>query len=169
MPVIFCLSVGKYTEYYFMGRSVTMPWVIIFIVSWVLFLVFVDYRNLKNNIVGGFMAVGLATFVDNGAHHLKLYQFNDLIIPWAECPIFYIWGPVFTMGVLFVQFVPHHKWLQALHIVIFSITFAAVDFLFVQVSAAEYIHWHWLASFFVNMLAFGTLTWVTQNFIREKF
>ncbi|MFZ5644225.1 MAG: hypothetical protein ACOY46_11590 [Bacillota bacterium] len=145
-----------------------MPWAITFIVCWVLFFIFVDLRKLKDNIIGGILAVALATFVDNGARILCLYEFNDLIISWVGLPVFYIWGPIFTMGVLFMQYVPQHKWLQALHVLVFSITFAAVDFLLVQVNAADYIHWHWLASFFVNCVCFGSLTWITQAFIRKR-
>jgi hypothetical protein len=145
-----------------------MPWVIIFIMSWLLFFIFIDYSRLKDNIAGGVLSIGLATIVDSGAQHLQLYKFCNLIIPWIGLPAPYIFGPIFTMGILFIQFVPRNKWLQFLHILIFALIFAAVDYLTVLVQVAKYFHWHWLASFFFNTVTFAGLTWVTIKFIWEK-
>lgn len=145
-----------------------MPWVIVFVICWILFFCFVDSKMLRENIFGGLVAVGMATIVDCGAQHLSLYEFYNLIISWAGCPIFYIFGPIFTMGILFVQFIPPGKWLKTIHIIVFSFTFAVMDYLTVQINTARYIHWHSLASFFVNILSFCTLTWIATTFIREK-
>ena len=65
--------------------------------------------------------MGLATLVDWGGQHLGLYKFLDLIIPWFGCSAFYKFGPVFTMGIIFTQYVPKGKWLQGLHIIAMSI------------------------------------------------
>lgn len=145
-----------------------MHWVITFVIAWILFLVFLDYSRLKNNIVGGFLAVVLATIVDCGAQQLRLYKFNEVIVSWFGCSIFYIWGPIFTMGVLFVQFVPRKKWWQFLHILIFSLSFTTIDYLYVRALAADYINWHWLASLIFNIITFGNMTWITIMFIQDR-
>ena len=81
-----------------------MPWVISFFISWILFFTLVDYKELKRNIFGGIAALILGSIVDWGGQKLNLYQFYDVIIPWAVC--FYKFGPILVMGILFSQSIP---------------------------------------------------------------
>jgi len=145
-----------------------MPWIISFIASWVLFFLLTDNKHLKRNIWGGILALLLASIVDYGGQRLGLYEFKQIIIPWAGCSAFYKFGPVFTMGVLFCQYVPRYKWLQAVNIFVISILYILLELSIISTGVAEYIHWNTLASFFINILAFGTLTWFTLVFLREK-
>ncbi len=145
-----------------------MPWVVTFIFSWILFFIFIDFKSLRVNTAGGLISVLLATLVDWGGGQLNLYHFHDVIISWAGCSIFYKWGPVFTMGTLFVQLVPLDKWLQMVHVLVFSLSYIAMEIMIVYSGAACYEHWHWLASFFINLIVFSTLTWITLLFIRKS-
>ncbi len=145
-----------------------MPWVITFIASWILFLILVDWRELKTNVWGGVLALMLATLVDWGGQKLELYTFNSLIIPWFGCSAFYKLGPVFTMGILFCQAVPKSKWLQIIHVLAFSVIFLAVERLIIGIGVAEYLHWHSLASLFINLLALTGLTWFKLEFLQSK-
>ena len=144
-----------------------MPWIISFIVSWVLFLVLVDKASLKTNIFGGLLALTLASIVDWGGQRLELYVFKDVIIPWFTCSAFYKFGPVFTMGVLFSQSIPEKKVWQALNIFVFTILYLALEYLIILTGVAQYIHWHILASFIVNILTLTSLTWFTLTFLRK--
>jgi len=145
-----------------------MPWVITFIFSWILFFLLVDYKKLKVNIISGILALTLASFVDWGGINLELYAFYDVIIPWAGCSAFYKFGPILVMGILFSQYVPTKRWLQTLNILVMSLLFLSVELLIIQTHAAEYIHWHPLASLTVDLLTFTSLTWFTLTFLRKK-
>ncbi|MFZ5966918.1 MAG: hypothetical protein ACOYVK_07060 [Bacillota bacterium] len=145
-----------------------MAWLISFIISWILFFLLIDYRQLRRNILGGFLVLALASFIDWGGQHLELYAFHDLIIPWAGCSAFYKWGPVFTIGTVFAQYVPKTKWMQALNIFVVSLLFLALENLVIRTGTAEYIHWHMLASFTVDILSLCSLTWFTVTFIRKN-
>lgn len=144
-----------------------MPWVISFLVSWVLFLILVDRKTIKKNIFGGLLALTFATIVDWGGQQLELYIFKVLIIPWFGCSIFYKFGPIFTMEILFSQFVPKNKWLQALNVFVFAFLFLTLEQLIILTKVAQYIHWHFMASFFVDILALSSLTWVTTTFLKK--
>lgn len=144
-----------------------MPWLISFIVSWILFLISVDYKRIKSNIIAGLLALAMASIVDWGGQHLGLYTFRDLIIPWFGCSAFYKFGPVLTMGALYAQSVPEKKWMQAANIGVFSFAFLALEMAIIRTGVAEHLHWHPLGSLFVNILAFGTLTWFTKTFLRS--
>ncbi|MDD3705870.1 MAG: hypothetical protein PHC45_07405 [Clostridiaceae bacterium] len=145
-----------------------MPWVISFVISWILFFVLSDNKNLKKYIWGGVLAVLLASIVDYGGQKLRLYAFHEIIIPWATCSAFYKFGPIFTMGILFSQYVPKSKWLQTAHIIACSALYILLELIIINTGVAEYIHWNTLASFFINVVTFGSLTWFTLVFIRHE-
>jgi hypothetical protein len=144
-----------------------MPWVISFISSWILFFILVDYKTLRKNIYGGILALLLASIVDYGGQKLELYSFYQIIIPWAGCSAFYKFGPIFTMGIIFCQYVPRNKWLQVANIFAASSLYIMLEISIISTGVAEYIHWSTFASFLIILLAFCSLTWVTIVFIRK--
>lgn len=145
-----------------------MPWVISFIVSWILFFALVDYKTLRKNCIAGLATLALASIVDYGGQKIGLYAFYYLIIPWFGCSAFYKFGPVFTMGVIFAQHVPDNKWMQALNILICSLLFLMLELAIMNAGAAQYLKWNYYASFTVDVLAFSSLTWFTTAFLRDK-
>lgn len=144
-----------------------MHWIIFFVVTWVLFFILVDKKELKRNIFGGLSAFLIATFIDWGATHLGLYKFYNVVIPWFGCSFFYKFGPILNMGILFSQIVPAKRWMQVLNILFFSLCFNAIELLLSVTGNVQYFHWSIIASFTVNMLTFTSLSWITTTFIRK--
>jgi len=144
-----------------------MPWVISFLICWILFFILIDYEKLKINILGGLSALILATIVDWGGQELELYKFCDVIIPWAGCSAFYKFGPILVMGTLFSQSIPKNGWMQALNILVFSLLYIFLEALTVSTGVAEYLHWHILASLLINILTFSSLTYFTKSFFKK--
>lgn len=145
-----------------------MPWIISFVASWLVFLLLADFKKLRKNIWGGVISLIFASVVDWGGQQLKLYTFTQVVIPWLGCSVFYKFGPVFNMGVLYVQTVPKNRWLQLLNIIVFTFIFISLELLIININAAQYIHWHFLASVCVDLAVFATLTWIVQNFLRRE-
>jgi len=141
-----------------------LPWVITAIASWIIFYFLVDIWQLKRTIFGGLFTVALGSLVDWGGQQLNLYKFYDIIINWAGCSMFYVFGPVFTVGILFTQYLPRNRTLQVINILVVSLLYVAMESLILQTKAAEYKHWHILASYAVNVGALTVLTWVAQTF-----
>lgn len=137
-----------------------MPWLITFILSWLLLLIFIDTRRLKYTLWGGLITFMMAALVDWAAQELGLYRFNDMIINLAGSPALYLLGPVFTMGVLFFQFLHRDRVVQAGNIMAFSMAYLAVEYLIVNTGVASYLHWHILASLGVDILAFTSLSYI---------
>lgn len=125
-------------------------------------------EKIKIHMWGGFVAVIMAVIVDRGGQILQLYTFSDLLIPFFGCSLFYKIGPIFTMGVLFVQYVPENKWMQVLHILAFSSLFLLLEELLRMADVAKYVNWSSLASFVTNVFAFVFLTWAVLVFLRGK-
>ncbi|MGE5629590.1 MAG: CBO0543 family protein [Caulobacteraceae bacterium] len=145
-----------------------MPWVISFIAAWILFFALVDLNKLNTYIYGGLMSLVLGSIVDYGGQRLGLYSFYHIIIPWFTCSSFYKFGPIFTMGIVFSQYVPRDKRLQVLNIFITSILYAFMEISIISTGAAEYKHWSIFASFIIDIFAFTSLTWVTVTFLRNE-
>lgn len=145
-----------------------MPWVISFFISWILFFTLVDYKELKRNIFGGIAALILGSIVDWGGQKLNLYQFYDVIIPWAGCSAFYKFGPILVIGILFSQSIPKKLWMQTLNILVFSLLYLFLEAFIINVGVAEYVNWHILASFLFNVLTFSTLTYFSQSFLKNN-
>ncbi|MFZ5987689.1 MAG: hypothetical protein ACOYWZ_11270 [Bacillota bacterium] len=144
-----------------------MPWVISFIVSWIVFFFLVDFSKIKVNVIGGTLALSLATFVDWGGQELGLYRFHDLIIPWFGCSAFYKFGPILTMGTIFTQYVPNRKWFQLINVIVSSLLFLFLELITINTHVAEYVHWHFIASLLVDLLTFSSLTWITVTYLRS--
>ncbi|OAT80760.1 hypothetical protein [Desulfotomaculum copahuensis] len=142
-----------------------MPWLISFVLAWLLFFLFADRPRLNRTVWGGIIALLMATFVDWGLQRLGLYKFTDLLISFAGCPVFYKFGPTFVIGILFVQFIPRGRWWQLLHILVFALAYLSLEILFTETGVAGYIHWHPLASLSLDLLVFTALTWVGRTFI----
>lgn len=139
-----------------------MPWVIIFIVSWLIFLFQIDKNNLRT-MASGFAAIFLASATDyGGTKWFHLYKFSDVVIPWGCCSFFYIFGAIFTMGTLFTQFYPKKRWLKIMHVLVLSLLFLSLETLLTKVGVASYLNWNAWASLFVNIFAFSLLGWLTE-------
>jgi len=146
----------------------SMAWVISFVISWILFFALIDFKKLKYNYKAGLAAIIIGSMVDYGGQKLKLYEFYDIIIPWFNCSAFYKFGPIFTMGVLFAQYMPRGKWMQALNIVVCSTLYMMLEISIVRSGTAQYIHWSYYASYAVDLLTFSALSWFVSTFIRSK-
>lgn len=141
-----------------------MPWVITAVVSWILLYFLVDVWQLRRTILGGLFTLVLGSLVDWGGQTLNLYKFSDVIIPWAGCSIFYKFGPIFVIGILFTQYLPKSRTLQIINILVVSLLYLSMEALILQTRVAEYINWHILASLMVDIGAFTILTWFAQTF-----
>ena len=142
-----------------------MPWLIVFVSSWILFFVFVDRKRLFFTLYGGLIFAILGAMVDWGGQRIGLYVFETPLVPFMGNSLFYILGPVFTMGVLFFQFLQRDRLMQVANILAFSLTYLSVEYLIVLSGAASYKHWHYLASFAVDLLAFSAMSYVGEIII----
>ncbi len=145
-----------------------MPWVIIFIYSWIIFFLLVDWKRLKTTVYGGLITTVLGLAVDLAGHKLDLYQFHDNIVGWMGNSLFYAAGLLFTMGVLFFQYLSTDRRLQMANVAVFSLAYLAVEVLIVKAGGASYVHWHYLASFTVDLLVFTALSYIGEIIVFGK-
>ena len=136
-----------------------MDWIILFIISWTLFIFLVDWKKLKFNIWCGILAILMQTAVDSQAISHKLYKINDLIISLWGSTIFFTLGPVFVIGTLLAQFYPVKKWIKVANIFIVSGLLSLQELFLIIRKDIIYINWHAIDSAVVNIGAVTLLSW----------
>lgn len=134
-------------------------WLVSAIVSWIIFFLLVDWSRIKYTLWGGFITSALQLVVDTGAIHLNLYQVESVYYILTSS-VFFTFGVVFTIGVLYAQTLPENRWMQALSIVVATTLFSSQELLFLKIEVLEYINWRHAASVFVNILVFISYTWL---------
>lgn len=139
-----------------------MEWIVTFVLGWLMLVILVDKSRLHHTMWGGVTAVVLQLIVDTGASNLGLYTVVSKYHLGGGSP-FFTFGVVFTMGILFFQYIPTNIWLKITHILVISTLFLALEYLLEYRSVLRYHHWHMGASWFTNILVFITITWVAEN------
>lgn len=141
-----------------------MPWLVSFLISWVCFSLLADLRRPAVLLVGGLGAVAVQLFTDYLGQQLGHYRVLDPLIPLWGSSAFFTFGPVFTMGALFGQYLPAARWLQGVHIAAFGVLLLLEEHMFMLVGVLEYTnHWSHPASFLINILAMSALAWLAES------
>jgi len=142
-------------------------WIITFALGWLMFLLMVDKARLHRTVWGGITAVVLQLIVDTEASNLGLYTIISKYHLGGGSTLF-TFGVVFTMGTLFVQFIPTNNWLKVAHILVIATLFLALEYLLEYRSILVYHYWHMGASWFTNILVFIAITWTAENIYLRK-
>lgn len=136
-----------------------MEWVILFVVSWVLFLILVDWKELKVKIWSGLLAVLLQMSVDTNAIIHQLYRIvNPVLSIWGSS-LFFVFGPVFVIATLMTQYHPAKRWMRVLNVFVISMLYSVQEILLLESGALEYLNWHFIDSIVVNVSAMVIISW----------
>ncbi|WP_026486340.1 hypothetical protein [Caldanaerobius polysaccharolyticus] len=146
-----------------------MGWIIIFVLSWILFILCADWKKLWPGILGGIYAVIVQIIVDRISISLNLYTAKGYIIDLlGSGSIFFTLGPVFTMGTLLVQNIPDNRWMRLLNIFVWVGFFMLMEWLMLSFGYLEYRHWNQLYSLWVDIVVLMNISWVGENFVKME-
>ncbi|MCX7749617.1 MAG: hypothetical protein N2645_22400 [Clostridia bacterium] len=136
-----------------------MDWIILFLVSWGLFIFLIDWKQLKVNIWSGILAVICQFSIDFQAiNHGYYYVKNRVATVWNSSA-FFVLGPVLVMGILIAQYYPCKRWAQIGSVFMFAILYSAQEYLLVSRKDVVYINWHYVDSLTVNLGVMIILAW----------
>ena len=136
-----------------------MEWIILFIVSWVLFLLLVKWKELRLNIWGGILAVLYQLFVDTTSISHGLYKINNAVVNLWGSSLLFVFGPVFTVGVLLAQLHPHKRFLRILNVVVLTALYSLQELLLLIRGNVVYTNWSYTSSVFENITVMVALSW----------
>ncbi|MCS5696024.1 hypothetical protein [Desulfofundulus thermocisternus] len=140
-----------------------MPWLIAFAISWLVFFALARREFWISHLAGGLSACIIQLATDFIGYDLELYQVSSPLLSIFCSSAFFTFGPVFTMGALFGQYLPGARWLQGLHVLVFSGLFLLQEHMFMLAGVLDYINWYHPASFMINFLVFVFLAWVVES------
>ena len=138
-----------------------MDWVILFIVSWVLFILLVDWKKLKINIWCGLLAIALQISIDSQAMHRSFYKVAKAVANIGGSSAFFVLGPVLVIATLLAQYHPHKRWMRILNIFVFSGLYSLQELLLLARGNLLYLNWDFIDSVIVNIVVMSVLSWFT--------
>lgn len=139
-----------------------MEWLILALVSWVLFLVLVDWNQVKVNIWASLFAVIMQLGVDTNAMTHELYRVENRIINLLGSSGFFMLGPVAVIGFLMAQYHPKKRWLIVIYVTVITILFSLQEALLLSRKVLVYTDWHFTDSIVVNFVSMAALSWFTM-------
>ncbi len=145
-----------------------MYWLFAFFASWIVFFVLVRREQSKLVYFGGVIAIALQLCIDINANKLGIYYISGAMITFHGSPLCFTFGIVLSMGIIFLQYLPRHRWWQVAHIVVFSLLFMIFEIVVIHVGNLEYIHWNFVASTFVDYTVFMALCWYGTVFVKKE-
>lgn len=142
-----------------------MEWSILFIVSWILFFLLVDWKRLKRNAWCGIAAVALQLLVDTQAMTHGLYGIHRYIFPIWRTPGLFALGPVFTIATLLAQYHPKSRRMRIVNVLVLTVLYSLQELLLVIRENVVYTNWHYFDSVQVNMSVMIMLDWFTMTIL----
>lgn len=136
-----------------------MEWVILFIISWVLFISLVDWKQIKTHVWCGLLAMAMQMGIDSQAMHHKLYEVKVQVIDLWGSSLFFVMGPVLVIGILLSQFQPSKKWRKLWHILVIAALFSLQELFLILSEVLIYTNWQFINSVIVNIGAMIVLSW----------
>lgn len=137
-------------------------WFFTFVVGWAVFFLLIDWSKIYKNIWGGLVALILELWQDTTAANVGMYYIKAPGIWLLKSSFFLSFGIVFTMGILFLQYLPKKPLFQLCHIFVFSFGFVIFEITVINYALLEEPHWNRIGSFFDNIIIMAALAWLKQ-------
>lgn len=150
-----------------------IQWLFAFIISVVLFLLLVDWKQLNINIYGGIIAAIYKTidsyvgyysglWIHNGANEI-LKSFIPLL---SFLNIFFV-GVTFAMGIIFYQLIPRNLSLQFIHSFIWTLFYTLFYFLAKEYNLITFVHFRFYLVSHV-FIFFLSLSWFKVFYLKKE-
>lgn len=149
-------------------------WVFIFFISLVIFAVLTDWRKISVNIWGGVIAAALQLVQNLVAHSLNFWKHYKVAEELPNTLIFSNWlnifivGVAFTMGTLFLQFLPRNMILQLIHAGAWMFFFRLLHEIGRQFDLIYHISWSVWGGVQAIPTQFLLLAWFKNCFFTRK-
>lgn len=144
-----------------------MEWLILAIVSWVVFLFLADWKELKTNVWGSIAAILLQYAVDSAGVRYGLYEIHKYFFYLGYSALFFVLGPILCIGALMPQYHPRRRWLKITNVLVLAGLYTLQEILLVQRGAVIYRRWSLDSSIIVNITAMIILSWIIMVVLKK--
>lgn len=144
-----------------------MPWLIVALVSWFLFLL-----SLRGNQIKQLWTVGLISFlvmlaINTIGVNLGLISFEGALHSFNGSPVLLLISAM-PAGIIIVRFLPAYKWWQFLYILLFSILLVIIEFFLVENNFIIYQNWHISYSLLIRFLTIIAIVWLSNLTVKRR-
>lgn len=137
-----------------------MPWIICAAAALFALAYLGDWRRFKTSTWKAVpIAIALQLATDWAGGQLGLYKVSNVIIPLFGSSAFFTLGHIFAVTILFIQYYPRDRWLQAAHIVVWSVLALTEEINLMDAGVLHYLNWGHHYSLVLNILAFTFIAW----------
>jgi len=145
------------------------PWLFSFLVSFVLMLLLINFRQFQMNLYGGIISAVFMQAESLLAENLGLFEYNFVTLNMPGILLFsdrvniFFTGIAFCMGVLASAFHPRKMIYQLVHALMWSLFLIGFNVLAAQFDLVDYIRFK---PYFVvrQFLLFLFFAWIRNNF-----
>jgi hypothetical protein len=137
-----------------------VPWIILFVLSWLLFALLADRRQQALVWWTGLGAVALQLLVDTCAIRSGYYRMADPVVSLYGSSLFFTFGPVLSMGTLFGMYLPRGPLARAANVLVWAGIFCSMEHLLLGSGALVYLNWNKAMSTVIDLMVFTVLTWI---------
>ncbi len=145
-----------------------MEWIILFVLSWVLFILLSGWKGLKRTIWCGFFGMALQFFIDTYAISYEMYKVDRKIIHFFGSSAFFIIGPVFTVSVLLARYHPDKWWMRIVNVLAIAALYSIQEALLLTSGALVYLNWKFIYSVGINISVMIALSWFTIVVVQRR-
>ncbi|PAB59925.1 hypothetical protein [Anaeromicrobium sediminis] len=148
-----------------------MSWIILFIISWIIFFIAVDFKMLKYTIWSGLLAACMEFLIDMLFIGHNLFKTINNLFEIKGVPIIFTFSAPLAMGILMSQYYPKRKLYRILNVFVLSILFYSVEYILLLKGDLIYMNWSFAESLVIDILAIITISWfnlVVLNKWRES-
>ena len=142
-------------------------WFFTFLVGYAVFIFTVEWKKLYINVWGGILSCLIQLLHDKELSDLNLYQVHNAGIWILNQSAFFTFGIVFTMGVIFLQYLPRNVILQLIHVIFFSLGLLLFEYITVKNGLLKHIRWNYWGSMADNVIVISSLAWF-RSFLETK-
>ncbi|MCT4605153.1 MAG: hypothetical protein N4A64_03465 [Marinisporobacter sp.] len=145
-----------------------MEWIVLFIINWIVFLLLVNLKKLKINILAGFFAICMAITTDflNSSVQGR-YIIHKPVVSILGDSLFFLIGPVFVIGILIAQYHPKNRWMSVINVFVITVIYSLTEYILVYKGVVEYIDWDYIDSVMVNIGAMVMISWFSMTVLKK--
>lgn len=137
-----------------------MAWIICSAAALFALAYLVDWQRFKASTWKAVpIGIVLQLAMDWAGGQLGLYKSSNVLIPLFGSSAIFTFGHIVSITVLFIQYYPRERWLQAANILVWSVLALIEEINLMESGVLHYLNWANHYSLVVNILAFTCIAW----------
>jgi len=133
-------------------------WPILALLTWLLIIFTCSFRQFLHALPIGIWTMIIGGVLENFFIVFKFWQENLISIPVGELDLFVVIGPFFTIGVIFVRFLPSNPWGKVFLILLLSVLATGIELIAIELGMLKYTETRWIELYSIAAYTIGLMS-----------